>query len=174
MKTVSKSRMLVGITSLVLAISAGATDNARAEANKRTLHPGVKQTNLVANKPEFDAQILEPNLRNAWGIAIRPAGFGGHFWIPAERTGQSIQYVGDVNGRPLFQDELTVVDTGGPPTGVVFNAGKQFVITQSHPNGPITNAAKFLFANASGTITAWTERQDRGRLRPTRRLGHGG
>lgn len=122
------------------------------------VYPGVVQTNLVANKPEYGAQILEPDLRNAWGIAIRPAGAGGHFWVGAERTGQSIQYVGDVGGTPLFQDELKVVETGGPVTGVAFNPGAEFVITQPHAEGPITNPAKFFFANASGTISGWTER----------------
>ena len=122
------------------------------------LFPGVSQTNLVANKPEFGAQFVEPDLKNPWGIAIRPAGLGGHFWFAAQGAGKSIQYVGDVGGTPLFQDALKVVDTRGPATGVVFNPGTQFTITQPHANGAITNAAKFMFANASGTITAWTER----------------
>jgi uncharacterized protein (TIGR03118 family) len=121
-------------------------------------YPGVTQTNLVANKPEYGAQFLEPDLQDAWGIAIRPAGAGGHFWVVADRTGKSIEYIGDVGGTPLFQDDLKLVDTHGPATGVVFNGGTQFVITQAHPSGAITGAAKFLFANASGSITAWTER----------------
>ncbi|MGH8613550.1 MAG: TIGR03118 family protein [Gammaproteobacteria bacterium] len=135
-----------------------AADEAHHGSIQYDWFPGVKQTNLVANKPEFGAQILEPDLKNAWGIAIRPAGLGGHFWVAAERTGKSIEYVGDVGDTPLFQDDLRIVDTLGAPTGVVFNPGTQFVITQPHEDGAITNAAKFLFANASGTITAWTER----------------
>ena len=133
-------------------------DKARASNARPGVYPGVVQTNLVANSPAYGAQIVEPNLRNAWGIAIRPAGAGGHFWVGAERTGQSIQYVGDVGGTPLFQDELKIVDTGGPVTGVAFNPGTTFVITQPHAEGPITNPSKFFFANASGTISAWTER----------------
>ena len=93
------------------------------------------QVNLVANKPKFKPQILEPNLQNALGVAIRPAGFGGHFWVAANTTKQSLEYVGDVDGVPLFQDDLKVVDTIGTPTGVVFNAGPQFVFTQPHPAG---------------------------------------
>jgi uncharacterized protein (TIGR03118 family) len=120
--------------------------------------PGVKQTNLVANKPEFGAQIVDPDLKNPWGIAIRPAGFGGHFWFASAGSGKSLQYVGDVGGTPLFQDELKVVDTLGPATGAAFNHGPNFVITQPHENGAITNPTKFFFANASGTVTAWTER----------------
>ena len=49
--------------------------------------PGVKQSNLVANTSDFGAQIVEPDLKNPWGIAIRPAGFGGHFWFAAAGTG---------------------------------------------------------------------------------------
>ncbi len=120
--------------------------------------PGLEQTNLVANKPEYGAQILEPDLQNAWGIAIRPAGFGGHWWVASTNVGQSIQYVGDVGGTPLFQDELEIVHTLGPVTGIAFNHGSGFAITQAHENGPITAPAKFFFANISGTITAWTER----------------
>ncbi|MCI0735275.1 MAG: TIGR03118 family protein [Beijerinckiaceae bacterium] len=125
----------------------------------RPWFPRFKQVNLVADKRKFKAQILEPKLQNAWGIAIRPAGFGGHFWVTANTTRQSLEYVGDVGGIPLFQDELKVVDTTGTPTGVVFNAGPHFVVTQPHPAGPITAPAKFLFANDSGQITAWTERK---------------
>jgi hypothetical protein len=118
----SKPLLLVGMTSLFVAFSAGAADEARNGRIKHGWYPGVKQTNLVANKPEFGAQILEPDLKNPWGIAIRPAGFGGHWWLAANKAGKSIQYVGDVGDTPLFQDELKVVDTLGAPTGVVFNA----------------------------------------------------
>jgi uncharacterized protein (TIGR03118 family) len=121
--------------------------------------PGVKQTNLVASTAAYGAPIVEPEMKNAWGIAIRPAGFGGHFWIGAAGTGKSIQYVGDVGGTPLFQDELAIVETLGPVSGVAFNPGSGFTITQPHPNGAITAGTKFFFANLSGTVTAWTERK---------------
>jgi hypothetical protein len=39
--------------------------------------PGVKQTNLVASNASFGAAIVEPLMRNPWGIAIRPAGGTG-------------------------------------------------------------------------------------------------
>lgn len=121
--------------------------------------PGVRQTNLVASTAAYKPQIVEPEMKNAWGIAIRPAGFGGHFWIGAAGTGRSIQYVGDVGDTPLFQDELAIVDTLGPVSGVAFNPGSGFTITQPHANGPITASTKFFFANLSGTVTAWTERK---------------
>lgn len=121
--------------------------------------PRFEQVNLVANTAASGAAIVDPLLRNAWGIAIRPAGFGGHFWVTANGQRQSLEYIGDVGGTPLFQDALKTVDTAGTPTGVVFNGGPQFVITQPHAAGAITAPAKFLFANDSGEISAWTERR---------------
>jgi uncharacterized protein (TIGR03118 family) len=133
--------------------------------------PVVTQTNLVASHVHYNPQILDPSLVNAWGIAIRPAGAGGHFWVTANGAGSSNQFVGDVGGRPIFQDSLAYVTTPGPlgvqgtPTGVVFNPSSQFVITQvpaigSVNNAPITAAAKFLFATDNGVISAWTERKN--------------
>ena len=125
-----------------------------------------KKTVLVANKASYNPQIVEPSLSNAWGLSLRPAGAGGHWWITANSTGKSIEYVGDVNGVPLHQDalkEVAVYNTGksqGTPTGVVFNTtGPGFVITQTFPDTTtVTAPAKFLFATDTGVLDAWTER----------------
>ena len=132
---------------------------APAPIAKSDRYPGVVQSNLVASTGAYGAPMIEPALKNAWGIAIRPAGFGGHFWVGAANTGLSIQYVGDVGDQPLFQDELKIVETGGAVSGVAFNPGTGFTITQQHPNGAITAGTKFFFANLTGTVTAWTERK---------------
>ncbi len=123
-------------------------------------------TNLVANKEEYNPVILEPTFTHGWGIAIRPSGVGGHFWVIGNGSGISYQYVGDVNGSPLFQDEIgeMTVPRGadgaqGSPTGTVFNQSTNFVITQDHPNGAITAPTKFFFASINGIISAWTERK---------------
>lgn len=131
---------------------------------------GYGQTNLVANKPKFAATKREPKLINAWGIAIRPAGAGGHFWITGKDI--SFEYVGDVQASPdeklrtLHTDELAYVTlpVGGDDkfaTGVVFlNSTDKFVITQTMPGvEPITAASKFIFASDGGIISAWTERK---------------
>jgi uncharacterized protein (TIGR03118 family) len=111
------------------------------------------QNNLVANdansaafKPALSNVERDAEFINAWGIAIRPAGAGGHFWVAA--GGWSYQFVGDVSAsgdtalRSLFQDALTLVripgagvpdgepdvtDTNkfvGSTTGVVFNGAE--------------------------------------------------
>ena len=122
-----------------------------------------KLATLVANRASYNPLILEPGLVNAWGIAIRPAGAGGHFWVTA--SGISFEYVGDVNGKPLYVDGLAEValppsSTGvGAANGVVFNPSTNFVITQANVNGPITAPAKFLFVSDNGVLSGWTERK---------------
>jgi uncharacterized protein (TIGR03118 family) len=128
-------------------------------------------TVLVSNRQEYNPQIYDPTFALGWGLAIRPAGAGGHFWVTANGSGASYEYVGDVNiGKPnavpLFQDDLKLVMVPGPdgtqgtPTGTVFNGSNNFVITQDYAGGTLTAPSRFLFATDSGTISAWTERKN--------------
>jgi len=138
-----------------------------AFANDNNYH----QTHFVANKAKYKPALgVEKKMINAWGIAIRPAGAGGHFWVTAKDV--SYEYVGDVTQsadeklRALHQDKLkkiTLPVGGGDKfaTGVVFSDSKEsFVITQEIPGAqPVTAPAKFLFASDGGIISAWTERK---------------
>lgn len=144
----------------IMAVSAVGVSRA---GEGETAPGGYRQTNLVANWEGYHPQIVEPDLTNAWGISLRPAGAGGHFWVTANGSGTSFEYVGDVGDVPLHQDELAEVTVPGPgdeqgtPTGTVFNEkGDGFVITQ----GDITAPAKFLFCTDNGVVTAWTERKN--------------
>jgi hypothetical protein len=56
---------------------------------------------LVANDPKYHPQFIDRNMVDAWSIAIRPPGAGGHFWISNAATGTSVEYISDVNG-PLY------------------------------------------------------------------------
>lgn len=141
------------------------TSNAEAREN------GYEKTIFVANKEKYKPVFAtEKEFINAWGIAIRPKGAGGHFWITAKDI--SYEYVGDVtasedkNLQPLHQDKLKIVKlpVGGNEqfaTSTVFNDSKEnFIITQEIKDAqPITAPAKFLFASDGGIISAWTERK---------------
>jgi uncharacterized protein (TIGR03118 family) len=123
--------------------------NAYAQINLVASAADAAAFNPVLASTERDEEFL-----NAWGIAIRPAGAGGHFWVTA--GGWSYQFVGDVQAsgdaalRTLFQDALTLVRIPGAgvaegeadvtntdkfvgfATGTVFNGaaleGNQFVV----------------------------------------------
>lgn len=142
------------------------------------------QANLVANKPSYQATFIEPDFVDAWGIAIRPAGAGGHFWIGG--GGTSWQYLGDVKNsatpglRALSQDGLKKVtvegadskvddSSAGKITGVVFN-GADINSTALRVEGQTAGAtrfsgsARFLFVTDSGKVSAWTERTTTGAI----------
>lgn len=160
-------RLATALTSIVAlalaapALAAGQQDN----SDNR-----YRETRFVANAPAYKAAMVEPTFINAWGLSIRPAGAGGHFWVTAGNT--SFEYVGDVQDSPdpklrtLHTDGLKYVKlpVGGDEnfaTGTVFSGSTEhFVITQSVPGAaPITAPAKFLFASDGGIISAWTERK---------------
>lgn len=125
-----------------------------------------RQVNLVANKPEFKPQILDPLLVDGWGLAIRPPGAGGHFWINNAGSGTTTTYVGDVEGVPLFQDELKTVyipssrlygsnpDRISQPTGMVYTGYSltDFMVAGENVSGP----SKFVFCSLDGSVTGWT------------------
>ena len=45
-----------------------------------------RQANLVATSSAYKPLIVDPGFVNAWGLPIRPAGAGGHFWVTARRV----------------------------------------------------------------------------------------
>lgn len=154
-------------TALVMTSSLCAAEPQAAKMGRIDIY---EDTRLVANHDKYKAAAKDEKLINAWGIAIRPAGAGGHFWVTGKDT--SFEYVGDVQNSPdvnlrkLHTDNLSHVKlpVGGADkfaTGTVFSDSKDgFVITQTVEGAePITAPAKFLFASDGGIISAWTERK---------------
>jgi uncharacterized protein (TIGR03118 family) len=97
-------------------------------------------TYLVSNRADLNPQIVDPLLRNPWGIAFSAT---GPFWISNEGSDSSTVYSGDANGRMLTKSSTEVTITGGNPTGIVSNSGSDFA------------GAHFIFANFDGTIDSW-------------------
>ena len=90
-----------------VAFRAAAAGYTTADGNSYDAH------NLVANSAAYDPDIVDPAMVNAWGLANRPAGLGGHIWVAASNSGQSIEYVGDIGEVPLYQDELRSISIPG-------------------------------------------------------------
>lgn len=135
-------------------------------ANATPAHAeGYTLKNIVANRQIYMPEIIDPNMVNAWGLAIRPAGAGGHFWINNTDTGTVSLYVGDVGGKELFQDDVKLITLPAAdpkaehstPTGQVFNGVEtEFVVTHDGITGP----SKFIFCTEDGTIIGWTEKKN--------------
>jgi uncharacterized protein (TIGR03118 family) len=107
---------------------------------------GFHVTNLVSDQPGV-AQITDPNLVNAWGVALNSA--GGAFWVSDNNANVTTLYAGDVNGSNLVKVGLTVpMPNNGSPTGQLFNTTNEFILSDG-------SKALFIFADESGQIDAW-------------------
>jgi uncharacterized protein (TIGR03118 family) len=115
---------------------------------------GFIQANLTSDIPGL-ARVTDPNLVNAWGLAVNPA-TNGFMWVNDNGTGLSTLYDNQGNINSL------VVSVPGPssdpgatssPTGIVFNPDRShYMVTE---NGK-TGSAAFLFATEDGTISGWS------------------
>ncbi len=95
------------------------------------------------------AEHTDPRLVNAWGIAFNPAGF---VWVANNGSASSTLY--DGNGVPQSLVVAIPPGSAGPsnPTGIVFNSGAAFQVTQ---NGA-TGGSAFIFASENGTLAGWS------------------
>ena len=98
-------------------------------------------TNLVSDVPGL-ASHTDPNLVNAWGLVAGPTTF---WWVADNETNVSTLYNGDGDPQPL------VVQVAGAPTGMVFNGGPNFIVSDGVDSGP----SRFMWVTESGTIRGW-------------------
>ena len=136
-----------------------------------------KQTNLVSDLSNQGAAVVDPNLKNPWGLtrsSTTPARPGSPFWIGNNNSGTSTLYDGNGNPQNFFPDphpdsngnginspfnNFVMVPPPGfapgtqsAPTGVVFNGSTtDFLLV---PGKPGTQAI-FIFATEDGTISGW-------------------
>src|SRR5262249_13817690 len=124
------------------------------------------QTNLISDVAAVGATVTDLNLVNPWGVSFLP---GSPFWISDQRldlttlyrvTGSSGTDVTVNPGLPLVHILTDPNPPTGPhgPTGQVSNTEpSSFHLTDPVSGLPVGdgNAARFIFANLDGTISAW-------------------
>src|SRR5262245_6242888 len=88
------------------------------------------------------AESIDPNLKNAWGIAATAT---SPWWVSSNLQNVSTLY----NGAGVAQQ--LVVQIPGSPTGIVANPGTAFPVT----DGTNTGSSVFLFATLEGRIAGW-------------------
>ena len=127
---------------------------AGAPALASTAQPDVfTKVNLISNLATQHASLVDPNLKNAWGITAGPS---TPLWVSDNNSAKATVYSGGINGSKVMLD-LTVPVPGGNPTGQVFNSTKGFPV--GGPSGPaaifIVDSDSVGSTQSPGRIEAW-------------------
>ena len=112
-----------------------------------------QQHNLVSDG-SVAADNADANLVNAWGVAFNPFGF---VWVANNGTGTSTLY--DGNGKPqslVVSIPTPSTDSGGNPTGIVYNGSGGFVVSKAGSSG----ASRFIFVTEDGVVAGWAPGAD--------------
>lgn len=136
---------LLAVTLLVGSFAWATSGSAGAAALDR-----FHQTDLVTDDASLvpDAQLVDPNLHNPWGLALGPT---TPLWVADNNAASATLYSIPPGGMSVTKVPLVVSIPGGrpstgdgpSPTGQVFNGGSGF------------GGARFIFSSESGQITAW-------------------
>jgi uncharacterized protein (TIGR03118 family) len=113
------------------------------------------QTNLISDLTTVGAQIVDPNLKNPWGLAFGPT---TPLWVADNGTSIAGVYPVSPVG-PTAQPsrlDVTLPPADSSPTGQVFNPTSGFVLKSKAGMGP----ALFIFSSEGGQIIAWSPAAD--------------
>jgi len=135
------------ILPLILAISGCAKKNNAYNYDYLKSQQVYEVVKLVGDTDGLGTAITDPNLKNAWGIAISSS---GGIWISSNHKGLSVIY--DRNGNIITQPVAVPSQgsrNGGAPSGVIFNPTTDFLMPADG------SVSKLLFAGEDGTISAW-------------------
>jgi uncharacterized protein (TIGR03118 family) len=107
-----------------------------------------QQVNLVANNAIYNPDLVDPTLKDAWGLAWSPTGIA---WPNATTEGVSELYLvvpTPTKARAAVNIPSPTDSVGGAPIGIVFNSTKGFML-------PDKATASFIFDGGDGVISAW-------------------
>jgi len=129
---------------LAIALATGLLSLSAIGAGAGAGKTAFNQTNLVSNRTDQGASVIDPSLQNPWGISAGPS---TPMWVSDNGAGVTTLYRGDGSKVPL----TVVIPPGagsgeaqGTPTGTVFNG-----------NGAAFRGDRFLFATEDGTLAGW-------------------
>ena len=113
------------------------------------------QTNLISDLTTVGAQIVDPNLKNPWGLAFGPT---TPLWVADNGTSIAGVYPVSPVGPTAQPSALNVTlpPADSAPTGQVFNPTGDFVVKSKAGMGP----ALFIFSSEGGQIIAWNPKAD--------------
>jgi uncharacterized protein (TIGR03118 family) len=116
------------------------------------VHPAAAQFyaqhNLVSDGA-VPAALVDPNLVNAWGLVSSPT---SPWWISDNGTGHSTLYRVNTGAITIFTVPGAMGEQSAP-TGLVFNGGTGFVVSNGGVGSP--SPARFIFSSEDGTISGF-------------------
>jgi uncharacterized protein (TIGR03118 family) len=118
-----------------------------AEDDALPVLPSYSVHNLVSDGA-VPADHVDTNLKNPWGIVFGPT---TPVWVANNGTGTSTLYDGTGAKIPLVVSIPPGSREPGNPTGIVFNATKDFKVSE----GKLSGISVFIFAGENGTINGW-------------------
>jgi len=112
---------------------------------------------MVSDLSTTGAPLIDPNLKNPWGMASAPT---GPIRVSDNNAGVSTQYSISAGAAqsvpPVIETPRPGNRPGGAPTGIVFNGSNGFVVSRFGKSGP----SRLIFATEDGTIVAWSPTVD--------------
>jgi len=146
-----------GGVALAAAIAAGPAGADASPDGHALAGQEFHQTNLVSDRTDQNAVLVDPQLLNPWGLAMSAT---SPIWIADNNSNLSTLYSVTPGGTGVTKAGLVVTVDGGrastndasSPSGQVFNGGTGFVVTSATGSGP----ARFIFSSESGQITGWS------------------
>ena len=132
---------------LAIALATGLLSLSAIGAGAGAGKTAFTQTNLVSNRTDQGATVVDSSLKNPWGISAGPS---TPMWVSDNGAGVTTLYGGDGSKVPL----TVVIPPGagspagtlGTPTGTIFNG-----------NSAEFRGDRFLFATEDGTIAGWQQ-----------------
>jgi uncharacterized protein (TIGR03118 family) len=144
----SKTKIYSGVLMVFLSFLIFTTGCKKSSTTTSSSGPAFTVVNLVADAGSFTGAKIDPNLVNAWGVAISPS---GKIWVSS--TGKGVTTIYDGTGATLIAPIEIPADGGrasSGPTGAIFNNTSDFVIPADN------SVSKFIYVNLDGTISAWS------------------
>jgi hypothetical protein len=149
----------VGSLTFTLTCSGSGTASSAKSATLNVTAPtAFTVTNLVADTAGTAARTTDAHLVNPWGIAFGPA---TAIWVANNHDATATQYDGNGKAQPtaiplVVNLAPSAAGAAFNPTGVVFNASGDFVVSATAPG-----ASHFIFAGEGGMIAGWSPGVDR-------------
>src|SRR5215472_10561635 len=146
-----------GLWSATAIVAAGTLTAAGLGAAPAGAHTtAYRQINLVSDQ-RGHAQMTDPDLVNAWGLAASPGtngAPGSPLWVADNGSDKATLYAAGTTNRSVTKVPLIVSVTGADPTGQVFNSdSSSFVVRDKQGN---SGSSLFIFDTENGTIDGWS------------------